>query len=660
MSPRELIIFLLGLAIVAVILRGLYVALQARRGQIKLAIDKNIPQDVDLEAIELAELPGGGARVVERSLAEVNSQNSAIEAANARAASLGLDSTSHEEETIPVLMDPVELQEQPVSAEPGSRDEFEESFAEQSVKDYEEDFLQNDESHDQRIQIGEDDSEFMIDHDEKSETSGNERIRTAEAQTEFDEFENPRTPEPDIEPSLEADRDSDYEDPDDVLFDYQEDNSLASPRRSRFHEDEVDDEDEEDAERPDPLYQEDGMASVMPDYPDDEWADEEDEEDEIPDGFHEEEFGGYSNEESDEWSNEPDLEKGEEELDEEFASDDEIIAAFKGRQSTLRTKATEEEDFSDIDGYDFDDDELEEELPEHSDQARNEPAIGGSFEDSLEEFTMTAGERIGFNDSAKKSDAQQSELFDEDEGSEPEPTEKSGIRSLFSAFSRKQKDAPEDDERETPDFLSEEEDEISIAQAQGVDVETGAHSASIENPYDEAEPLAGNEVESDREEQIEQAEAQEASASQQSEVLVVNVMARDGYAFSGNELVQVLITSGLKFGEMNIFHRRLGNNDKGAVVFSVANILNPGTFDLNDMGNFTTPGVSLFLALPSPTNNLKAFEHMLEVAQHLRGALDGELKDDHRNVMTAQTIEHYRQRIRDFELRQLKAAGSRA
>ena len=47
MSPRELIIFLLGLAIVAVILRGLYVAMQARRGQIKLVIDKNTITDIN-------------------------------------------------------------------------------------------------------------------------------------------------------------------------------------------------------------------------------------------------------------------------------------------------------------------------------------------------------------------------------------------------------------------------------------------------------------------------------------------------------------------------------------------------------------------------------------------------------------------------------------
>ena len=112
--------------------------------------------------------------------------------------------------------------------------------------------------------------------------------------------------------------------------------------------------------------------------------------------------------------------------------------------------------------------------------------------------------------------------------------------------------------------------------------------------------------------------------------------------------------------KMNIFHKRFRGTTNGPVIFSVANILNPGTFDLNAMTEFRTVGVSLFLALPSPTNNLEAFDHMLDVAIHLKESLDGELKDDHRNVMTAQTIEHYRQRIRDFELRQLRAAGSSA
>ena len=110
---------------------------------------------------------------------------------------------------------------------------------------------------------------------------------------------------------------------------------------------------------------------------------------------------------------------------------------------------------------------------------------------------------------------------------------------------------------------------------------------------------------------------------------------------------------------MNIFHKRLSREHQSTVIFSVANMLNPGTFDLNNMDEFTTLGISFFLALPTPINNLDAFEQMLVVAQEIRDTLGGDLKDDHRNGMTGQTIEHYRQRIRDFELRRLKDLAAR-
>jgi FtsZ-interacting cell division protein ZipA len=78
------------------------------------------------------------------------------------------------------------------------------------------------------------------------------------------------------------------------------------------------------------------------------------------------------------------------------------------------------------------------------------------------------------------------------------------------------------------------------------------------------------------------------------------------------------------------------------------------------MHEFSTIGISLFLSLPTDVNNLEAFENMIRIAKRICKTLDGLLKDDHRNLMTAQTIEHYRQRIRDFELLQLKTAVSRA
>ena len=44
---------------------------------------------------------------------------------------------------------------------------------------------------------------------------------------------------------------------------------------------------------------------------------------------------------------------------------------------------------------------------------------------------------------------------------------------------------------------------------------------------------------------------------------------------------------------------------------------------------------------------------MIAAARKLAQELNGELKDEQRSVMTAQTIEHYRQRIIDFERRAL-------
>ena len=569
MSPRELIIFLLGLAIVAVILRGLYVAMQARRGQIKLVIDKNIPQDVDLDALEMAELPSGGARVVERSLAVVNSKNSAIEAAKIRAASLGLGAAEAGEESIPVLMDPVEI---------------------------------------------------------------------SEAQEEET-----------IEESLYYSEDN-YGDPDSVLFDYS-DNNHRDERDSNDFEDTEDTEDTENSRLS--MYREDNLSSVMPSYPDDEWGDEEDEEEgEIPEGFHEEDFGDSSYAD-DEWGS-SDISDEKEEIDEEVASDEEIIAAFKSRQASSSSVDVVDEEFDDIDGYDFDDEDEKVVTEAGETDKRKEPTIGGSLEDSLDEFSMTAGERIGHHD-ADEQETHQSELL-EDDGPEEEtavaPKEKFRFRSFLSVFSRSEKkELPLREQREEARdeaLFEEAENEIQTTN-QAFEEDNIAHieeAASARASGVEISPNAGRSIEQE--------------TSHQSEVIVINVMAQEGRVFEGNDLLQVLVTAGLRFGEMNIFHHRLNNKNKGPLIFSVANILNPGTFDLNEMEEFSTIGISLFLALPAQINNLQAFEQMLEVAQQVRGALNGELKDDHRSIMTAQTIEHYRQRIRDFELRQLKAAGSRA
>ena len=137
------------------------------------------------------------------------------------------------------------------------------------------------------------------------------------------------------------------------------------------------------------------------------------------------------------------------------------------------------------------------------------------------------------------------------------------------------------------------------------------------------------------------------------EVLVINVISRDPAGFRGPALLQNILESGLRFGEMDIFHRHESMAGNGEVLFSMANAVKPGVFDLDDIDHFTTPAVSFFLGLPGPRHPKQAFDVMVAAARKLSAELNGELKDDQRSVLTAQTIEHYRQRIVEYERRQM-------
>jgi len=144
------------------------------------------------------------------------------------------------------------------------------------------------------------------------------------------------------------------------------------------------------------------------------------------------------------------------------------------------------------------------------------------------------------------------------------------------------------------------------------------------------------------------------------EVIVINVMSREPGGLSGATLLETLLSCGLRYGEMNIFHYHLSETDDTAL-FSMANILKPGTFDLNNMQSFQTPGVSFFLTLPlrggDKVSAMETFDKMLACAKKVAQNLNGELRDERRSVMTGQTIEHCRQRISEFSRLTLSRSG---
>lgn len=146
-----------------------------------------------------------------------------------------------------------------------------------------------------------------------------------------------------------------------------------------------------------------------------------------------------------------------------------------------------------------------------------------------------------------------------------------------------------------------------------------------------------------------QAKPQAQNLAPPEEVIVINVMAPEGTYFEGAALLEVLTAQNLRFGDMDIFHRHAEDDGSGEVLFSLANIVKPGTFDLGSMDEFATPGVSLFLMLPLKGDSVAAFGLMARTVKAIASALGGEIKDENRSVMTQQTFEHCRQRVLEFE-----------
>lgn len=133
------------------------------------------------------------------------------------------------------------------------------------------------------------------------------------------------------------------------------------------------------------------------------------------------------------------------------------------------------------------------------------------------------------------------------------------------------------------------------------------------------------------------------------EILIINVMAVPGEFFDGAALLECLAEQQLKFGQRAIFHRHQDNNSDADVVYSVANIVEPGTFDFSQMASTHTPGICLFLSLPVTCDSAKAYDDMVRTAKAVAERFGGELKDENRSALTKQTIEHGRQRVMEFE-----------
>ncbi|MCD9461932.1 cell division protein ZipA [Photobacterium phosphoreum] len=126
--------------------------------------------------------------------------------------------------------------------------------------------------------------------------------------------------------------------------------------------------------------------------------------------------------------------------------------------------------------------------------------------------------------------------------------------------------------------------------------------------------------------------------------LSVCVHARKGKVLRGPSLFACLERNGLIFGENSVFHRHADLAGTEPVIFSVTNLLNPGTFPETNYQHFETPGIGFFLMLPCYGKASSNFNMMLQTAQQIADQLNADVMDQDRVMITPNRIAAYREK----------------
>lgn len=193
------------------------------------------------------------------------------------------------------------------------------------------------------------------------------------------------------------------------------------------------------------------------------------------------------------------------------------------------------------------------------------------------------------------------------------------------------------------------DDDISLTE------ESEPTPAHYDEPYQtEAELYVADDSETESEQQPEPATADEARPEPEPEtkaeltetVLVLNILARDGSTLSGKSINSVAHANSMEFGDMNIYHRMDENHQP---LFSMINMVKPGSFDPATIHELQTPGISLFMQLPGPTDASDAFSEMLQTAHRMAEVLEARLCDRRRQPMTETVAEEYRNIAASFD-----------
>jgi cell division protein ZipA len=129
-------------------------------------------------------------------------------------------------------------------------------------------------------------------------------------------------------------------------------------------------------------------------------------------------------------------------------------------------------------------------------------------------------------------------------------------------------------------------------------------------------------------------------------IVAIRLVAAGGERFEGAQLRAALEGEGLRFGKYSIFHRQRAD---GRAIYSIASLVEPGSFDPDRMATQRFPGVSMFAVFPGPVAAPEAFDELLATARRLADRLGGVLQDERGGALSAQRVLGIREELVSFQ-----------
>ena len=132
----------------------------------------------------------------------------------------------------------------------------------------------------------------------------------------------------------------------------------------------------------------------------------------------------------------------------------------------------------------------------------------------------------------------------------------------------------------------------------------------------------------------------------QQRIVAIRLLGDRERRIDGADLKKALAAEGLAFGRYAIFHRLVQG---GRPLYSIASLVEPGSFDEEQMASSLFPGISIFAVYPGPMAAPQAFDELLATARRLAERLSASLQDDAGSSLTGQRVLSIREELVHFE-----------